>query len=80
MVNSISPEALQALFDGQEPFALIDVREAGEFNSSHIPGASFLPRLLAALGFVLRHRLSTGKLHPHVTERRAIDSRRIGCG
>ena len=44
MVNSISPEALQALFDGQEPFALIDVREAGEFNSSHIPGASFLPR------------------------------------
>ena len=39
-----SPQALKALLDGQTPFALIDVREAGEYNSSHIPGASFVAR------------------------------------
>ena len=35
---------LANLFDGDAPFALIDVREAGEYNSSHIPGSSLIPR------------------------------------
>ncbi|MCI0864999.1 MAG: hypothetical protein J4N89_00540, partial [Chloroflexi bacterium] len=44
MVEQISAEALQALLDGDSQFALIDVREAGEYNSSHIPGSSLIPR------------------------------------
>jgi rhodanese-related sulfurtransferase len=51
MVATIAPDALAALLAGRSPFALIDVREAGEYNSSHIPGASPLPRRL--LEFVL---------------------------
>ncbi len=37
-------EALDALLKGSSRFALIDVREPGEYNSSHIPGASLIPR------------------------------------
>jgi rhodanese-related sulfurtransferase len=44
MADMIAPKALQALLDGSAPFALIDVREAGEYNSSHIPGASLIAR------------------------------------
>ena len=44
MPGEISAEALNALLEGNSPFALIDVREAGEYNSSHIPGASLIPR------------------------------------
>src|SRR5919106_607157 len=44
MASAITPEVLQALLSGSAPFALIDVREAGEYNSSHIPGASAIPR------------------------------------
>jgi rhodanese-related sulfurtransferase len=44
MTAAIAPSALQALLAGTTPFALIDVREAGEHNSSHIPGASPIPR------------------------------------
>jgi rhodanese-related sulfurtransferase len=44
MVDKMSPEALNSLLAGTTPFAFIDVREAGEYNSSHIPGASLLPR------------------------------------
>ena len=40
----VSPTALSALLAGTTQFALIDVREAGEYNSSHIPGASLIPR------------------------------------
>ncbi|MCH6552467.1 MAG: FAD-dependent oxidoreductase, partial [Planctomycetes bacterium] len=40
----VSPTALNALLAGTTQFALIDVREAGEYNSSHIPGASLIPR------------------------------------
>ena len=32
--------------DGNARFALIDVRDPGEYNSSHIPGASLIPRRL----------------------------------
>jgi rhodanese-related sulfurtransferase len=44
MAGMVSPEALKGLLEGNSPFALIDVREAGEYNSSHIPGASLLAR------------------------------------
>ena len=44
MVDRISTEALKSLLEGNSKFALIDVREAGEYNSTHIPGASLIPR------------------------------------
>src|SRR5215471_8382256 len=43
-VNRLSPAGLKNLFEGTTPFACIDVREAGEYNSSHIPGTSLIPR------------------------------------
>src|SRR5712692_4851789 len=53
MAGKIAPEALKSLLDGTTPFALIDVREAGEYNSSHIPGASLIAR--RQLEFSLPH-------------------------
>ena len=44
MPREVSAAQLQARLEGRDPFALIDVREAGEYNSSHIPGASLIPR------------------------------------
>jgi len=46
MATTISARQLDDLLHGRAPFALIDVREAGEYNSSHIPGASSIPRRL----------------------------------
>src|SRR5881296_306038 len=36
MAGKIAPEALKSLLDGSTPFALIDVREAGEYKGSHV--------------------------------------------
>ena len=44
MATSFSSEQLSELFNATTPFALIDVREPGEYNSSHIPGSSLMPR------------------------------------
>ena len=44
MATPITPDQLLELFDGSTPFALIDVREPGEYNASHIPGSSLIPR------------------------------------
>ena len=44
MAGSISAQALDALLKGDSQFALIDVREAGEYNSTHIPNSSLIPR------------------------------------
>ena len=44
MAGKIAPAALDDLLRGDSSFALIDVREAGEYNSSHIPGASLIAR------------------------------------
>jgi rhodanese-related sulfurtransferase len=44
MAATIAPASLKSLVEGKEPFALIDVREAGEYNSSHIPGSSLIAR------------------------------------
>src|SRR5262245_23032870 len=52
MTNKVSPDALRALLQGSSPFALIDVRDAGEYNSSHIPGASSIAR--RQLEFLMR--------------------------
>ncbi len=46
MTSTISPQALKALLDGNSQFALIDVREHGEYNSTHIPDSSLIPRRL----------------------------------
>jgi rhodanese-related sulfurtransferase len=53
MPDHVAPETLQQLLEGSDQFALIDVREAGEYNSSHIPGASSLAR--RQLEFLIPH-------------------------
>ena len=44
MADRLSPEALKSLLEGNTQFAFIDVREAGEYNTSHIPGSSLIAR------------------------------------
>ncbi|MBM3223523.1 MAG: hypothetical protein FJZ47_06960 [Candidatus Tectomicrobia bacterium] len=44
MVDRISPAALRGLLEGDTQFACIDIREAGEYNTSHIAGSSLLSR------------------------------------
>src|SRR4249920_2533534 len=44
MATTIAPASLKSLLEGKTPFALIDVREAGEYNCSHIPGSSLMAR------------------------------------
>jgi rhodanese-related sulfurtransferase len=44
MADHMSPEALKSVLEGQTQFAFIDIREAGEYNTSHISGASLLSR------------------------------------
>jgi rhodanese-related sulfurtransferase len=42
----IIPETLTHLLEGGSTLAVLDVREHGEYNAAHIPGASSLPRRL----------------------------------
>jgi rhodanese-related sulfurtransferase len=44
MAQNIPPNDLKTMLDTGATCALIDVREAGEYNSAHIPGASLVPR------------------------------------
>ena len=44
MANIISAQDLSTLLNGKSQFALIDVREAGEYNSSHIADSSLILR------------------------------------
>src|SRR5271166_6276166 len=44
MVDRLAPAALSSLLAGKSQFALIDVREPGEYNSAHIPASSLIPR------------------------------------
>lgn len=46
MPATTSPDELATLLEGDAPFALLDVRELGEYNQAHIPGACPLPRRL----------------------------------
>ena len=44
MPEKMAAAALKSLLDAQGTCALIDVREPGEYNDAHIPGASLVPR------------------------------------
>jgi rhodanese-related sulfurtransferase len=44
MVQPIAPADLKTMLDTQATCALLDVRDPGEYNSAHIPGASLVPR------------------------------------
>ena len=44
MVREIAPATLRHLIERGSTLALLDVREPGEYNTAHIPGASLLPR------------------------------------
>jgi rhodanese-related sulfurtransferase len=44
VTNPISCAALKQLMDDAESYALLDIREPGEYDSAHIPGATSLPR------------------------------------
>ena len=46
MTARTSPDKLATLLEGDASFALLDVRELGEYNQAHIPGACPLPRRL----------------------------------
>ncbi len=46
MPSLIIPETLDHLLERGSTLALLDVREHGEYNAAHIPGASSLPRRL----------------------------------
>src|SRR2546423_10011811 len=45
-MREIAPVTLQHLLDQGSTLALLDVRENGEYNRAHIPGAAPLPRRL----------------------------------
>src|SRR5215212_7922018 len=45
-MREIAPVTLQHLLDQGSELALLDVREPGEYNAAHIPGAAPLPRRL----------------------------------
>ncbi len=44
MASAITASRLAERMAAAAPYALIDVREAGEYNASHIPGSSLIPR------------------------------------
>src|SRR5262245_34840808 len=44
MAQSITPSDLKHWLDTQATCAYVDVREPGEYNSTHIPGTSLVPR------------------------------------
>jgi len=44
MAEKMTAATLKSLLDSQATFALIDVRDAGEYNDAHIPGACLVPR------------------------------------
>ncbi len=44
MADTITPQDLNALIEQKGAYALIDVRDLGSYNGTHIPGSSSLPR------------------------------------
>lgn len=51
MPSAIAPREISELLRAESPLALIDVREHGEYNATHIPGSSSLPRRLLEFRF-----------------------------
>lgn len=43
-MQSISRDTLRRILDKEQQYALLDIREPGEYNLGHIPGATLLPR------------------------------------
>jgi rhodanese-related sulfurtransferase len=43
-INELSPQQLKEKLEGQDPIVLIDVREAHEWASGHLPGAIHLSK------------------------------------
>jgi rhodanese-related sulfurtransferase len=43
-MRTISRAALRDLLESEQEYALFDIRETGEYNAGHIPGATSLPR------------------------------------
>ena len=41
--QKITPEQAVSLFNGGEPYILVDVRRQDEYESAHIPGAILIP-------------------------------------
>jgi rhodanese-related sulfurtransferase len=58
MAREITAADLARLLETSAPLALLDVREQGEYNLAHIPGASSVPRrqLEARVGRLVPHR------------------------
>ena len=44
MPEPIPPKTLKGLLEGNSQFALIDLREPAEYNSTHIGDSSLIPR------------------------------------
>jgi rhodanese-related sulfurtransferase len=61
VTRTVSPDVLKALLDGASSFALVDVREVGEYNSSHVPGASLIAR--RQLEFVMEQAVPFKGVH-----------------
>ena len=53
MPTPITPHDLQQRLSEDAPIALIDVRDAPEYNASHIPSSSLIPRRMLELEFEL---------------------------
>ena len=43
-MHSISRDALRRILDQEREYALLDIREPGEYNLGHIPETTLLPR------------------------------------
>ncbi len=43
-ITEISVDDMKVVYEGDEPYLIIDVREGNEFNNAYIPGAINIPR------------------------------------
>lgn len=43
MVDEVTPDALKARLDRDEDVQVVDIRQPGEFEAGHIPGAENVP-------------------------------------
>jgi len=43
-ITELTVEQIKGIYDGDEPYLIIDVREPNEYNGAYIPGAVNIPR------------------------------------
>src|SRR4029453_6360011 len=79
MAREMSAAELAKLLDTHAPLALIDVREHGEYNPAHIPGASSVPRrqLEARMGQLVPFRGGQGVVWDDDGRRAALAARTL---